>query len=139
MAKKTEHKPLVTSVSTTLKKTYQSPTQVVSVEDVKQRKKDMLDIVDKSLEIFKNNLANGKVSLNSSIDLERITKLMLILSGEPDSVVGQPNGEQVTTTESSIELSRADQILDRNDPEVQAMFKKLYEGYNKLNDEETEE
>ena len=139
MAKKTEHKPLVTSVSTTLKKTYQSPTQVVSVENVKQRKRDMLDIVDRSLEIFKNNLANGKVSLNSSIDLERITKLMLILSGEPDSVVGQPNGEQITTTESNIEMSRADQILDRNDPEVQAMFKKLYAGYNKINDEENEE
>lgn len=136
MVKKTEHKPLVTSISTTLRKTYQSPTQVVSIEDVKQRKKDMLDIVDKSLEIFKSNLANGKVSLNSSIDLERITKLMLILSGEPDSVVGQPNGEQITTTESSVEMSKADQILNRDDPEVQSMFKKLYEGYNKINDEE---
>lgn len=138
MANKQPQTPLVTSVSTTLKKTIQS-TQVVTPEEVKEKKKDMLGVIDKSLDIFKRNLEDGKVDMSTSLDLERIVKLMLILSGEPDSVTGKPNGEQEqdTTIKAQaigVSMSKVDEILNLDDPDVKNMFEKLYQGYNTAND-----
>ena len=138
MANKQPQTPLVTSVSTTLKKTIQS-TQVVTPEEVKKKKKDMLGVIDKSLDIFKRNLEDGKVDMSTSLDLERIVKLMLILSGEPDSVTGKPNGEQEqdTTIKAQaigVSMSKIDEILNLDDPDVKNMFEKLYQGYNTAND-----
>ena len=137
MANKQPQAPLVTSISTSLKKTISS-TQVVTPEEVKEKKKDMLKVVDKSLGIFKKNLEDGKVEMSTSLDLERIVKLMLILSGEPDSVTGKPHGEQEQETtavqSASVSMSRIDEILNLDDPEVKAMYEKLYQGYNSAND-----
>jgi len=92
----------------------------------------MLNIVNAALDRFTNNLSEGKVKLDSSLDLERLVKLALILSGEADSITGKPahQSEQVEITD----LSKVGQILDDNDPAVKAMFEKLYKGYNNLND-----
>ena len=62
MPKNQPQTPLVTSVSTKLKKTInvQSDTQICTPEEVKEKKKDMLGVIDKSLEIFKKNLNEGK-------------------------------------------------------------------------------
>lgn len=139
MNKNQPQTPLVTSISTTLRKTIQSPTQVVSPEEVKEKKKDLLGVIDQSLNIFKKNLEDGKVDMSTSLDLERLAKLMLLLSGEADSVMGRPQGEQVqdtTTTLQSIgvSMSKVDSILDLSDPTVKAMYDKLYSGYNTAND-----
>ena len=92
----------------------------------------MLNIVNTALDKFTENLSEGKVRLDSSLDLERLVKLALILSGEADSITGKPahQSEQVEITD----LSKVGQILDDNDPAVKAMFEKLYKGYNNLND-----
>lgn len=139
MNKNQPQTPLVTSISTTLRKTIQSPTQVVSPEEVKEKKKDLLGVIDQSLNIFKKNLEDGKVDMSTSLDLERLAKLMLLLSGEADSVMDRPQGEQVqdtTTTLQSIgvSMSKVDSILDLSDPTVKAMYDKLYSGYNTAND-----
>lgn len=138
MPNKQPQAPLVTSVSTTLKKTIQS-TQVVTPDEVKEKKKDMLSVIDKSLNIFKKNLEDGKVEMNTSLDLERIVKLTLLLSGEPDSVTGRPHGEQEQDTTVSaqsigVSMSKVEKILNLNDPDVKTMFDKLYQGYNTAND-----
>lgn len=138
MAKNQPQTPLVTSVSAKLKKTVrQNDTQVVSAEEVKEKKKNMLGIVDDSIEVFKKNLSKGKVTLNSSADLERLIKLALLLSGEADSVTGRPYGEQeqeTTVVSQSISMSKIEEILDLNDPEVKNMYEKISQGYNNLND-----
>lgn len=138
MPNKQTKMPLVTSFSTTLKKTIQT-TQVVTPEEVKEKKKDMLGVVEKSLNVFKKNLEEGKVDMSSSLDLERLVKLTLLLSGEPDSVTGKPHGEQEQNTvfnANSVELSssKIEEILNLDDPDVKNMFEKLYQGYNKAND-----
>lgn len=138
MPNKPSQAPLVTSVSTTLKKTIQS-TQVVTPDEVKEKKKDMLSVIDKSLNIFKKNLEDGKVEMNTSLDLERIVKLTLLLSGEPDSVTGRPHGEQEQDTTISaqsigVSMSKVEEILSLDDPAVKTMFDKLYQGYNMAND-----
>lgn len=138
MPNKQPQAPLVTSVSTTLKKTIQS-TQVVTPDEVKEKKKDMLSVIDKSLNIFKKNLEDGKVEMNTSLDLERIVKLTLLLSGEPDSVTGRPHGEQEQDTTVSaqsigVSMSKVEKILNLDDPDVKTMFDKLYQGYNTAND-----
>ena len=138
MPNKQPQAPLVTSVSTTLKKTIQS-TQVVTPDEVKEKKKGMLSVIDKSLNIFKKNLEDGKVEMNTSLDLERIVKLTLLLSGEPDSVTGRPHGEQEQDTTVSaqsigVSMSKVEKILNLDDPDVKTMFDKLYQGYNTAND-----
>ena len=123
--------PLISNVSSTLKRQHSS-TQIVTPEQAKQNKSIMLNIVNTALDKFTENLSEGKVRLDSSLDLERLVKLALILSGEADSITGKPahQSEQVEITD----LSKVGQILDDNDPAVKAMFEKLYKGYNNLND-----
>lgn len=139
MAKNQPQAPLVTSVSSTLKKTIHSDTQVCSTEEIKQKKQSMMEVIDKSLELFKDNLLAGKVAMNTSADLERLVKLQLLLSGEADSRVGKPyeDTEQeatVTTQTASISMSKIEEILSLEDEDVKNMFNKLYEGYNSAND-----
>lgn len=119
---------LVSSVSSTLKR-QNSNTQIVTPEEAKQRKSTMLNIVDVALDQFVQNLRAGKVKLNSSLDLDRLIKLALILSGEADSIAGKPDNQS-----EDIDMSKVEEILNGDDPDVQAMFKKLYQGYNRIND-----
>lgn len=123
--------PLVSSVSSQMKK-YISSTQVVTPEEVKKSKRSMLDIVNSALGQFKAKLESGKIDLDSSTDLDRLVKLNLLLSGEANNINGSPANqvEQVDTTE----LSSSSSILDDNDPTVQELWKKLYDGYNQKND-----
>ena len=137
MAKNQTQTPLVTSVSTKLKKTFSGQdTQVVSPEEIKEKKKDMLGVIDKSLKLFIKNLDEGKVDMSTSVDLERLVKLTLLLSGEADTVTGKPYGEseQETVISANISLSKIEEILDLNDPEVKSMYDKISNGYNTLND-----
>lgn len=139
MPKNQSQTPLVTSISTTLRKTIHTDTQVVTPEEIKEKKKDMLNIINDSLELFKRNLSEGKVAMTNTADLERLIKLQLLVSGEADSRVGKPYGEseQETTISSqaaSISMSKIEQILTMEDEDVKNMFNKLYEGYNEAND-----
>lgn len=141
MAKKKPQTPLVSSMSTVLRKSIQSSTQVVTPEQIKEKKLDWLGVVNDSLDLFKKNLIDGKVDMSSSLDLERLVKLGLLLSGEAETITGKPNSEQEVTAVDSVQaasanMSKIDEILDSDDPDVQSLFKKLYEGYNKKNDQE---
>ena len=137
MPKNQPQTPLVTSVSTKLRKTIRPDTQVVTPDEIKAKKKDLMGVVDSGIELFKKNLAEGKVDMSTSLDLERLVKLTLLLSGEADSVTGKPYGEadqETSITSQSISMSKIEEILDLNDPEVKSMYEKIPKGYNELND-----
>lgn len=139
MPKSQSQTPLVTSISTTLRKTVHTDTQIVTPEEIKEKKKDMMNIIDNSFDLFKKNLSEGKVSMTNTADLERLIKLQLLLSGEADSRAGKPYGEaeQETTVSSqaaSLSMSKIEQILNIEDEDVKNMFDKLYKGYNEAND-----
>ena len=137
MPKNQPQTPLVTSVSTKLRKTIRPDTQVVTPDEIKAKKKDLMGVVDSGIELFKKNLAEGKVDMSTSLDLERLVKLTLLLSGEADSVTGKPYGEadqETSITSQSIYMSKIEEILDLNDPEVKSMYEKISKGYNELND-----
>ena len=137
MPKNQPQTPLVTSVSTKLRKTIRPDTQVVTPDEIKAKKKDLMGVVDSGIELFKKNLAEGKVDMSTSLDLERLVKLTLRLSGEADSVTGKPYGEadqETSITSQSISMSKIEEILDLNDPEVKSMYEKISKGYNELND-----
>lgn len=123
---------MISSVSSILKKTL-NPTQVSTPEETKERKKRMLGIVDSALDNFKNNLDAGRVVLDSSLDLERLVKCALVLSGEPDTITGKSSNQ--SEEHQIVDASKINEILDENDPMVKSLFDKLYKGYNKLNDE----
>ena len=122
---------MISSVSSILKKTL-NPTQVSSPEETKKRKRKMLGIVDSALNNFQKNLEEGRVVLDSSLDLERLVKCALVLSGEPDSITGKSANQ--TEEHQFVDASKINEILDENDPMVQSLFDKLYKGYNNIND-----
>lgn len=134
--RKAASQPLVSSVSTTIKRTTTPSLEVATPEETAERKRNVLGIVDSAIKQFSDNLANGTVQLNSSIDLERLTKLMLLVSGEADSISGKPNGEVEETT-TTISGAALDNLLDPDDPEVQSIYNRLYDQFNAINDEQS--
>ena len=75
---------------------------------------------------------DGKVELRSTLDLDRISRLLLLLSGEAESLTAS---ETTVSAQASVDMSKATQILDVNDPKVKELYEQLYLGYNKANDE----
>ena len=137
MKKKTNiQPPVVSSYSTILRKVIGD--EIATAEEMQERKKDVLSIIDDSLVLFKNNLASGNVSMTTSSDLERIVKLMLLISGEADSRAGKPLGEVesetvVTTPTSSIPIDKIESILSQDSESVQDIYNKLYTAFNESN------
>ena len=137
--------PLVTSVSTQLntqlkKSTVVSDTQVVTPEQIKEKKQKLMDVIETATEQFIDNLKNKKVDLSSSLDLERLVKLTLLLSGEADSITGKSiNQKELETTvgtpAAEVSMSKIEEILSLDDPEVKSMFDRLYNGYNEINNQ----
>ena len=130
MAKAKARQPLVTSVSETLKTSNITTTKVTTEDETKARKSNMIAIADKALELFKKNLEDGK--LRSTLDLDRISRLLLLLSGEAESLTAS---ETTVSAQASVDMSKATRILDVNDPKVKELYEQLYLGYNKANDE----
>ena len=133
--------PLVSSVSARIKQTIpDNGVEVATPEETKNRKKNFLAMLDKATEQFTKNLEKGKVDLSTTLDLERIVKLTLLVSGEADSIHGS---SKTTETETSAEndkiaISKVEEILNSDDPAVEEIFNKLYEGYNELNGKPSE-
>ena len=127
--------PKVTSLSANLRRTI-SPTHIITPEEVCEQKREVMDIIETGLGQFKSNLQDGLVELRGSVDLERLVKLMLLVSGEPDSIEGRPANEIEAEATLSLEGSRVDDILDLDDPTVKALYDKLYSIYNEQNDED---
>lgn len=131
---------LVSSVSTQLKKSYATQTPTMSKEELKKKKENFMDIIGVATSKFVDNLNKGNVELDSTLDLERLVKLTLILSGEADSITGSTTQSTETTiTTQDVPMSKLDEILKMDDPDVKAMYDKIYAGYNDMNDTEVGE
>lgn len=132
--------PMITSVSAKYKsKLYSSTnTEVATEEDTVARKKKFLSILDKATNTFMDNLDNGTVQLNDTLALERLIKLSLLVSGEPDSITGKSGKEISTEIDSGDEMSieMLEKLLTLEDPEVKSVYDKLFNNYNKQNEEE---
>ena len=136
-------RPMVSSISARIRNTVyeNTTTEVTTPEETAGRKKLFLEVLDKAMEQIADNIESGKMALDTSLDLDRVIKLSLLVSGEADSITGKSGKE--TTQEIELEskklsMSKIEQILDLDDPEVKAMYDKLYDSYNQINDE-TEE
>lgn len=127
---------LVTPVTTILERTtHNNGVKATTEEETKQRKQKFLTILDKATDKFLQNLEDDKVDLTSTLDLERIVKMVLVVSGEADSITGQTGSATTSvSTEAKLSMSKIDEILNMDDPNVQAMFQQIYKGYNELND-----
>lgn len=138
--KKSKPAPLVSSISTMARSTIvNNGVTVTTSEETAARKTKFLSILDKATDQFVSNLENNKVELNNSLDLERIVKLVLLLSGEADSITGATSKGEIqadVSTDAKLSMSKINEILDMNDPAVLGIFNRLYEGYNQINDAE---
>lgn len=130
--KKRPQQPLVTAATTIIR--HHNGVPAATEDETKERKKKFLNILDMATDKFMKNLEDGKVPIDSTLDLERIVKMVLVISGEADSIQGSTGTTQTET--ARISMSKIDEILNPEDPAVQAMFKQIYDGYNSLNDAE---
>ena len=134
---------LVSSVTTRIRNTVYNTnsTEVSSPEETVERKRDLLNLIDLAIPKLAENITSGELKLNTTTDLDRITRLALLLSGEAESVTGKAGSETTQEEEESarLSISKIEQILNPEDPEVKAMYDKLYDSYNEINDEENKE
>lgn len=117
---------------------YNNGVQVNSQEDVKTQKQAFLSIVQSATSKFSDNLQAGNVELTSTLDLERLVKMFLVLSGEASDIQGHVDSA-TGNIEQKTAMSRIEEIIGDDDPAVLELFSKLYEGYNQLNDDANEE
>ena len=137
MKKKQPQVPLVKSITTQLKKTVkQNTTEATTKEEIIERKKDALDIIDTAMKQIKQNLCNGNMQLDSTSDFERMVKLMLLLSGEADSRSGNSLNEDEVTQTTNINIDTVEEALNPKDEDVQAVYQKLLHAFNETNDTE---
>lgn len=137
MKKKQPQVPLVKSITTQLKKTVkQNTTEATTKEEIIERKKDALDIIDTAMKQIKQSLCNGNMQLDSTSDFERMVKLMLLLSGEADSRSGNSLNEDEVTQTTNINIDTVEEALNPKDEDVQAVYQKLLHAFNKTNDTE---
>lgn len=143
MAKKQPRpkRPMVSSITARIKNTIYDNTveEVATKQETIERKRNFLHMLDLATQQISENLENGKVQLDTSLDIERIMKLTLLVSGEADSISGKSGQEITQETElqsTKLSMSKIEQILSLDDPEVKAMYDKLYESYNQINDAE---
>lgn len=132
--------PKVSSVAKRISSTiYNNGVDITSLEETDKRKRKLLGIFDSAIDKIAEKLNNNEIELNSTLDMERVAKCALLLSGEATNINGSTNSvtmEAEAGAELKNAMSKAEKILDDNDPVVLAMYEKLYRGYNDLNDEE---
>ena len=128
--------PLVTSMSTTIRNhEYDNGTQVTTPEQTIQRKKRFLKVLDKAISQIEENLTNGNMKLIDSIDIERVVKLTLLVSGEADSISGKSDVKETVST-AEAEASKLAESIDENDTDIKAMFDRMFATFNEQNNKE---
>lgn len=126
------HKPTVSSVTTKFKH-FQNGVQVSPVEDTLARKQKLLGLLDLAVAQAEEKIQSGKLEITSTADIERLIKMTLLVSGEANDIQGSIDSTEIESSQA-LSMSQIDKILDIKDPSVQEMYKKLYAGYNKVND-----
>lgn len=132
---------IVSSVGAKLRKTVSSTNpSVATEEETSKRKKLFLSVLDKTIQNFLDNLEKGLIPINSTLDLERIVKLTLLISGEADSRTGQePTQEEieaeVNATNTAIALEEIRTMIKNNDPVLDQLYSKLFTSLNDNNDQ----
>ena len=106
------------------------PLNPLSIEDTQNNKKHLLDVVNLSINKYKDNLNTGTIEIKSIADLEKLVKMSLLLTGEPDSITSTTN-----TTELGVTLESTNIQLDLNDSSVKEVYEKLFGAYNEKNEE----
>lgn len=111
-----------TKVSSVFKSIQKNPNKSNTSKEPRNSKQKLLNLVDKAIETFSDNLQKGKVKLNTSADLERLVGLYLMLSGE------------LQFTEVKTQEPKMGSVLNVEDPKVKAVFEQYFSQYNQKND-----
>ena len=119
--------PLVTSVASVVKNAID--TRPFTTDEVRAEKREMYKVLKDSFAVYIENLKNGSVEIDSSLDLDRLIKGMMLVMGEPDGVPPTEETQTVVTFSEPLSL---------DDPDVKSVYERLTESYNSHNDEAAE-
>ena len=136
MAKKSSpSRPSISSATSKIRSVISNNGTVVATpEETITSKRSYLDMIDLMAEKFQENVKNGKVQITNVTEFEKVVKLALLLSGEADSISGKTSETEVASETMRMSMSKIEEILNEDDPDVIAMYNKLYNKYNELND-----
>lgn len=96
MAKKQKPpEPLVTSVASVIRRAVD--TRPFTSDEVRAEKREMHKILKDSFDVFVTRLKQGEVDMSSSLDLERLVRMMMMVMGEPDGVPQTEENKTVVT------------------------------------------
>jgi hypothetical protein len=128
---------LVTSFSRQIRETIsaKAPPEF-SDDEVKRRKAKLMTIVDKSLDSYLGRLESGKVKMTSSMDLERLGKLMLLLSGEPDMRIDNTSRKTETveiTTQLGVTKEELEDMMEGG-MTLKELTQQIFMRQNEIND-----
>lgn len=121
--KKKTQEPLITSVASVVRS--MQDTRPFTADEVRAEKREMHRILKDSFAIFTEKLKRGDVDMSSSLDLERLVKMMMLVMGEPDGVPQADEKQTVVTFAQPLSL---------DDPDVKSVYERLTEKLNENND-----
>lgn len=123
MKKQKQQEPLITSVASVVKNVID--TRPFDVDEIRAEKREMHRVLKDAFAVFTEKLKMGAVDLSTSLDLERLVKLRMLIMGEPEGVAQTSEQETVVTFSQPLSL---------DDPDVRSVYKRLTESYNQQND-----
>lgn len=98
-------------------------------ESVEEAKIEHRESLKELIEQYKDNIQTGKaVGIRNAKDLIEVMKLDLLLMGEAT--------ERTDSTADTIHLTRLENTVDMNDPQVLSLMDNLLAGMNQMNDDE---
>lgn len=110
---------LVTSVAAVIRDV--QDTRPFGADEVRGEKRAMHKVVKDSLAVYAENLKQGKVEIDDTLDLERLIKAAMLIMGEPEGVPQQETQQTVVT-------------LSLDNPDVENVYRLLTADYNQQND-----
>ena len=125
MKKQKKQEPLITSVASVVKSV--QDTRPFTADEVRAEKREMHKVLKDAFAVFRDRLKSGSVDMSSSLDLERVVKMMMLVMGEPDGVPQTEEKQTVVTFAEPLSL---------NDPDVKSVYERLTDSYNEHNDGE---
>ena len=102
-------------------------TSVSSMFSADSEQDNLLNIVNKTLQSYSQNLNSGKIQIKSTQDLERIIRCLVILNN-----LSAANSAQDTSSNNS----QGQGSVDFNDPDIKSLYDKIYSKLNQINNED---
>lgn len=127
---------VITSFGATLLRTIKP--DIIIEEDPeanKRRRQQALEVIDVALDKFAQNLREDRVELTSTLDLDRLVRLMIHITGGADLRFGKEGStEETTLTGGRSETAILKEVLESDESLMKEVYQRAFAALNTRND-----